>query len=157
MKAIKLNLSSPEKSHLKKVGIKLSELGNYAIDELGTLLGVSDQRAKIIGAHLMFQSLPSIGPKFAQDLIDMGYYNLEQLKHKDGAELLNEHERFVGYQTDPCVEDQFRLVVHYASHPGIIKQWWDFTPERKAFRAKYGYPVDRPGSLWFNAEKYQSV
>ena len=94
---------------------------------------------------MVFQSLPSIGPKFAQDLIDMGYFNLEQLKYKDGAELLNEHERFTSYQTDPCVEDQFRLVVHYANHPGVTKQWWDFTAERKAFRAKHGYPADRPG------------
>ena len=155
MKTIKLNLTPAEKLRLKKAGVKINELGNYAVDELGALLDVSEGRAQAIGAHLIFQSLPSIGPRFAQNLIDMGYFNLEQLKHKDGAELLNEHERFVGYQTDPCVEDQFRLIVHYANNPGVIKQWWDFTPERKVFRAKYGYPETRPGVVWHVHEKYQ--
>jgi len=147
MKAVKPDLNTAEKSNLKKAGVRISELGNYAVDELNALLDVSEQRARSISAHLVFQSLPSIGPRFAQDLIDMGYFNLEELKHKEGAELLNEHERFVGYQTDPCVEDQFRLVVHYANHPNVVKQWWDFTHERKAFRAKNGYPENRPGVL----------
>ena len=131
MRTIKLKLTANEKAQLKKAGVKASRLGDYAVDELGALLNVSDDRAKAISGHLIFQSLPSVGPKFAQDLIDMGYYSLDQLKARDGADLLNEHERFVGYQTDPCVEDQFRLVVHYANNPGIAKQWWDFTPERK--------------------------
>jgi hypothetical protein len=146
MKAVKLGLSVAEKLCLRKAGIQIKELGSYAIDELGAMLNVNEHRAKALSAHLMFQSLPSIGPKFAQDLIDMGYFNLEQLRDKDGAELLNEHERFIGHQTDPCVEDQFRLVVHYANNPGVNKQWWDFTAERKAFRAKFGYPATRPGA-----------
>ncbi|WP_448698617.1 helix-hairpin-helix domain-containing protein [Mucilaginibacter sp. AW1-3] len=144
MKSIKLDLSIAEKARLKKAGVKINRLDDYAIDELGTLLDVSEHRAKALNAHLIFQRLASIGPRFAQDLIDMGYFNLEQLKHKDGAELLNEHERFIGYQTDPCVEDQFRLIVHHANNPGSSRQWWDFTPERKTFRAKFGYPDSRP-------------
>ncbi len=155
MKAIKLDLSATEKDRLKKAGVKISQLGDFAIDELAALFNVSEHRAKALNAHLIFQRLPSIGPKFAQDLVDMGYYNLGQLKGRDGADLLNEHERFVGYQTDPCVEDQFRLIVHYANNPGVTKQWWDFTPERKAFRAQFGYPATRPESLWYDSEKYQ--
>jgi hypothetical protein len=154
MKTIKLDLNIAEKARLKDADVKLSQVSNYAIDELSALLDVSEHRAKAINAHVNFQSLSSIGPKFAQDLVDMGYYNLVQLKNKDGAELLNEHERFVGYQTDPCVEDQFRLIVHYANNPGIARQWWDFTPERKAFRAKFGYPDTRPGSVWYERARH---
>jgi AraC-like DNA-binding protein len=55
------------------------------------------------------------------------------------------------------VEDQFRLVVHYADHPGTIRNWWDFTNERKAFRQVNGYPADRPQKPWFDLEQYKTV
>ncbi len=61
-----------------------------------------------------------------------------------GADLLNAYEKKLGRRVDPCVEDQFRLVVHHANNRGCKKQWWDFTAERKVYRAKNGYPADRP-------------
>jgi hypothetical protein len=154
MKTAKLDLTIAEKGSLKKAGVKLNQIGNYAADELGVLLGAPNERAKAIAASITFQSFPSIGPKFAQDLIDMGYFDMAKLKDKDGAELLNEHERFIGYQTDPCVEDQFRLAVYYANNPIGSKQWWDFTPERKNFRAQFGYPDTRPIVMWYDTERY---
>lgn len=154
MKSPKLDLTLSEKSSLKKSGIRLSQLIDYAPDELAAILGSTDIRANELTALAAFQSIPSVGPKFARDLIDMGYYAIAQLKDKDGAELLNQHERLIGAWTDPCVEDQFRLVVHYANHPDSKKQWWDFTAERKTFRAKYGYPESRPGKAWMELEQY---
>ncbi|MBW4891856.1 helix-hairpin-helix domain-containing protein [Mucilaginibacter sp. HMF5004] len=148
MKTPKLNLNEIEKMLLKNAGIRMNEIANYAADELATVLSVPMQRAKSILALIEFQQVPSVGPKFAQDLIDMGYYHLAQLKDKDGAQLLDEHERFIGAWTDPCVEDQFRLVVHYANNPGSKKQWWNFTCERKTYRATVGYPDSRPGKAW---------
>jgi len=156
MKTPKLNLSLIEKASLKKAGIRMNQLMDYAPDEICAVLNVDDQRAKQIAALIEFQSIPSVGPKFAQDLIDMGYYSLSQLKDKNGAELLNEHERLIGAWTDPCVEDQFRLVVDYANHPGNGKQWWHFTAERKAFRAQHGYPANRPDKAWMALEQYQN-
>lgn len=141
MKTPKLDLSPTEKSYLKNAGVRIGQLTSYAPDELCELLHITEQRCKEILALIEFQSVPSVGPRFAHDLIDMGYYTLAQLKHKSGAELLNDHERHIGSRTDPCVEDQFRLIVHYANHPGNGKQWWDLTAERKAFRAKHGYPA----------------
>lgn len=29
------------------------------------------------------------------------------------------------------------------------KMWWNFTEERKKFRAKNGYPTNRPQKAWF--------
>ncbi len=144
MKAFKLDLTVDEKEHLKKNKISKNKLADLAVDELCEVLHISNHRAKQLQALIHFQSFASIGPKFAQDLIDMGYYSIDKFKHKQGAELLDEHELFINACTDPCVEDQFRLIVHYANHPGIKKQWWDMTAERKAYRAKYGYPVTRP-------------
>jgi len=147
MKTVKLSLSEIEKILLKNAGIRIKEISNYAADELAAILSVAEHRAQCILALIEFQQVPSVGPRFAQDLIDMGYYRLTELKDKDGAELLNEHERFIGTRTDPCVEDQFRLVVYYANNPGSKKQWWNFTCERKAYRAAAGYPDNRPQKM----------
>lgn len=87
-------------------------------------MGVSELRAKEIRALAEFQSIPSTGPRFAKDLIELGYYSLEELRTKDGAILLDEFEVLCGVPMDPCVEDQFRLVVYYANHPNTNKQWW---------------------------------
>jgi hypothetical protein len=49
------------------------------------------------------------------------------------------------------VEDQFWLVVDYARQGNANKNWWDFTAARKAYRAKNGYPADRPVLAWTGA------
>ena len=102
-----------------------------------------------IYAHVEFQQIPSIGIKFTQDLISMGYYSLKELKGKDGALLTEEFEFLKEYWIDPCVEDQFRLVVHYANTKDDSKNWWDFTLERKMYRIQNGYPSNRPKKAWF--------
>lgn len=141
---INLELTTDEKLLLKQKGIAQKVLMNYAIDEIVDTLNSSPQRAKTLQALYEFQQLPSIGIRFAHDLMFLGYYNLTELKGMQGAELLDSYERKLGSKVDPCVEDQFRLIVYYANNPGSKKQWWNFTAERKAYRAKYGYPADRP-------------
>jgi hypothetical protein len=88
--------------------------------------------------------LPSIGIRFAEDLLFMGIYSLEDLRSKDPVALLDQYERMKGAWYDPCLEDQFRLIVYFANGGPQTKQWWDFTNERKAFRLANGYPADRP-------------
>ncbi|MDR0267782.1 helix-hairpin-helix domain-containing protein [Paenibacillus sp.] len=134
VKTPKLDLTIPEKTSLRKCKIKISEIGSYTVDQLCSLLGISIYRAKELKAHAEFQSIPSIGPKFAQDLMQLSYFSLDDLIGKDGAVLMEELEQLHGIRIDPCVEDQFRLVVHYASHRDSNKQWWDFTEERKKHR-----------------------
>jgi hypothetical protein len=148
MKTFKLDLSTTEKQQLKKNGLNVSRLNEFAADEISVLLNTSKQRAKEISALTAFQTIPSIGPKFAHDLISLGYFSIDDLLDKDGATLFDELERKQGFWTDPCVEDQFRLAVHHAHHRGSNKNWWDFTVERKAYRTKYGYPPERPVKAW---------
>jgi hypothetical protein len=144
----KLNLSLEERQKLRKAKIKISEILDLAADELEIVLSATHERVKIIQALAEFQTAPSVGIKFAEDLIFMGYYSLEDLKEKDGAKLLDEYERKKGYWTDPCVEDQFRLIVDYAKNPNNTKNWWDYTELRKKFRQENGYPTDRPNKAW---------
>jgi hypothetical protein len=150
MKTFKLDLSLSEKQTLKQNGLKISRLTEFAPDEISVLLNADKQRANEIYALISFQSIPSIGPKFARDLISLGYYTIDDLVEKNAALLFDELELNQGFWTDPCVEDQFRLAVHYAQNRNSNKSWWDFTAARKAFRAENGYPVNRPVTAWHN-------
>ena len=145
---IKLPLSDFERANLKKNKVKISEIHNYAIDELEILFDTTVERAREIYALAEFQTIPSIGIKFAEDLVFLGYYSLTELKGKNGARLTDEYERKKGFWIDSCVEDQFRLVVYYANTSDSTKSWWDFTEERKKSRLKNGYPINRPKKAW---------
>lgn len=148
---IKLPLTDIEKANLRKNKIKIANLLDFAKDELEVVLNTTPQRAKEIYALAEFQTIPSIGIKFAEDLVFLGYYSIHELINKDGAKLTDEFEIKKGYWTDPCVEDQFRLVVNYAKTKDAKKMWWNFTQERKLFRKENGYPVSRPQKAWFNS------
>lgn len=150
------DISPLEKKKLRANGIKVKEMHHHSVAELQALLGVSKIRAMELYALSEFQSLPSIGIRFAHDMISMGYYSLRDVKKLDGASLTDQFERHLGAWADPCQEDQFRLIIHYAHHPTVHRNWWDFTAERKAFREKQGYPANRPTQPWFELPRYQA-
>ncbi|MEL7004796.1 MAG: helix-hairpin-helix domain-containing protein [Bacteroidota bacterium] len=154
---IKLNLSDIERRNLRKNKVKISQILEIAVDELEAVLEVSPERAREIYALADFQRIPSVGIKFAEDLIFLGYYTIEELKGKDGAKLTEEYERKKGYWIDSCVEDQFRLTVHFAENNDYRKKWWDFTAERKKYREEFGYPGDRPTLCWYDVYKGNEV
>ncbi|MCX8473348.1 MAG: helix-hairpin-helix domain-containing protein [Sediminibacterium sp.] len=151
---IKLPLTDVEKANLRKKKIKIANVLDFAIDELEVLLNATTERAKELYALAEFQTVPSVGIKFAEDLVFLGYYSLNELKNKDGALLTDQYELKKGYWTDPCVEDQFRLVVNFANTKDTKKNWWDFTEERKKFRTKNGYPTSRPQKAWFETDEF---
>jgi AraC-like DNA-binding protein len=153
----RLDIQIAEKRKLRAEGIKLNDIHHHPIRSLKAILNVSEIRAMELKALSEFQSIPSIGSKFAHDLIQLGFYSLNDLKGKDPAKLFNKLELLAGAWIDPCVEDQFRLVVHYADHPGHPVNWWDFTQERKKFRQDKGYPSTRPTKPWFELEQYKTV
>ena len=152
---IKLPLTDTEKASLRKHKIKIANILDFETDELEVLLNSTTERAKEIYALAEFQTVPSVGIKFAEDLVFLGYYSLNELKQKDGATLTNEYEQKKGFWVDPCVEDQFRLIVHFANTNDSKKTWWDFTEERKKFRAENGYPESRPQKAWFETIGYK--
>jgi hypothetical protein len=152
---IKLPLTDIEKANLRKNKIKIANILDFATDELEVLLNATTERAKKIYALAEFQSVPSIGIKFAEDLVFLGYYSLNELKNKDGAKLTDEYERKKGFWIDPCVEDQFRLVVYYANTKDTNKTWWNFTEERKKYRFENGYPASRPKKAWHETIEYK--
>lgn len=152
---IKLPLTDVEKANLRKNKIKIANILDFETDELEVLLNATTERAKEIYALAEFQTVPSIGIKFAEDLVFLGYYSLNELKQKNGAKLTDEYEQKKGYWIDPCVEDQFRLVVNFANTNDTKKKWWDFTGERKKFRTENGYPNGRPQKAWFETSRHE--
>lgn len=152
---ITLPLTDFERTNLRKSRVKIVDLLNYAVDELEELLSATPERAKTIFALAQFQTVPSIGIKFAEDLICLGYYSLNELKDKEGAKLTDEFEQKKGFRIDPCVEDQFRLVVNFANTKDKTKTWWSFTEERKKYRVENGYPTNRPKKAWHQTIAYK--
>jgi len=151
---IKVPLTAVEKANLRKNKIKITAIPEFAIDELEVLLNATPERAKEVYALAEFQTVPSVGIKFAEDLVFLGYYSLDELKNKNGAKLTDDYELKKGYRTDPCVEDQFRLAVNFANTRDSTKTWWDFTGERKKFRSENGYPASRPQKSWIELLGY---
>ena len=149
-----MELTAVEKQHLKERKVSLKALSDYAPDEIAAMLNASPERTKELTALAEFQSIPSLGVGFAKELIAQGYYALEQLKGKGAVELFDAYEKHSGCWADPCVEDSYRLLVHYIEHKDENKRWWDFTKERKAYRAEFGFPKDRPVTAWYETDKY---
>ncbi len=147
---IKIELTTSEKQKLRSNKVKINDITNFTIDEIEVLIGASFERAREVYALVEFQMIPSIGIKFAEDLVSMGYYSINELEDKDGAKLIEDFELLKGYWIDPCVEDQFRLVVNYANTKDKSKKWWDFTEERKKFRLENGYSNKRPKKAWYD-------
>jgi hypothetical protein len=148
-KNIDFELSAEEKQKLRARGISQKMLRDYAPDEIAAILDASPERTKELSALTEFQSIPSLGVGFARELMAQGYYSLDQLKGKNAVELFDAYERHCGCWADPCVEDSYRLLVHYIEHKDESKRWWNFTGERKAYRAAVGFPADRPVTAWY--------
>ncbi|WP_342742102.1 helix-hairpin-helix domain-containing protein [Virgibacillus siamensis] len=105
---------------------------------MAEILSVPYERAKELKGLAEFQLVPSIGHKLAEKLIyQLQIFSLEEVKDKQGAELLNDLEQRLGVWTDSCVEDQLRCVVAFANNPESDRQWFDFTDERKRYREKW--------------------
>lgn len=156
-KTINYRLTVAEKQVLKTKKVSQKQLQDYAPDEIASLLGASTLRAKELNALAEFQSIPSLGINFAEELISQEYYMLEQLKGKSAVELFDAFEQHSGAWADPCVEDSYRLLVHYIENRDETKRWWDFTADRKAYREQYGFPADRPQKPWYESGRYPKM
>jgi hypothetical protein len=84
----RLDILITEKRKLREKKIRLNEIHHHSPAYLQRLLNVSKIRAMELRALSEFQSLPSIGIRFAHDLISLGFYSLKDIKGKDPAKLL---------------------------------------------------------------------
>lgn len=86
--------------------------------------------------------IPGVGPATAGDLLRLGIRDLKRLSGKDPFRLYERLCALDGARHDPCVIDQFMMLVHYAD-TGEVRAWYSFTPARKALQAARARPAPR--------------
>ena len=77
--------------------------------------------------HDDLQSIPGIGPNMAQDLRDLGYFQVRDLRGQDPELMYKRLKLLHGIEIDPCVLYVFRCAVYYASeeqHEPELLKWW---------------------------------
>ncbi len=75
------------------------------------------------------QVIPGVGPSIAQDLHELGYRTVAQLRGEDPANMYAELCRRRGEPIDRCVLYVFRCAVYFASHDKHdeeLLKWWNW-------------------------------
>lgn len=73
------------------------------------------------------QTIPGIGPSMAQDLRDLGYFEVSDLRGQDPELMFKRLKLMHGIEIDRCVLYVFRCAVYYASeqqHEPELLKWW---------------------------------
>ncbi|MDH4072041.1 MAG: helix-hairpin-helix domain-containing protein [Gammaproteobacteria bacterium] len=73
------------------------------------------------------QTIPGIGPSMAQDLRDLGYFQVSDLKGQDPELMYKRLMLMHDMHIDPCVLYVFRCAVYYATaerHEPELLKWW---------------------------------
>lgn len=77
------------------------------------------------------KKIPGIGEQIKQDLIALGYTNVESLKNQNPEDLYNRLQEYNGCHVDRCMLYVFRCAVYYANtdiknqEPDKLK-WWNW-------------------------------
>jgi hypothetical protein len=76
-----------------------------------------------------FQHIPGVGKSISQDLWNLGFRSVQELKDQDPEELYLKICAYQGTQVDRCMLYVFRCAIYYASNeqhnPELLK-WWNW-------------------------------
>ncbi len=129
----RLPLTDPERGALRQAGIRLGMLTEYVVQSLYRETGWKKERCQYLLSLSQFQSLGSVGPSLAQDLWDLGFRSISDLKGANPTEMYERFSKISGHRADPCVEDVFRCAVAQAQDPELpdeLRQWWMWKEQR---------------------------
>ena len=76
-----------------------------------------------------FKRIPGVGAKIAEDLWELGYRRVEDLKDKDPHNMYEDLCNFQGCKVDRCMLYVFRCAVYFASaekHNEALLKWWNW-------------------------------
>jgi hypothetical protein len=75
------------------------------------------------------QQIPGVGPRLAQDLVDLGIQRVSALRGRNPEQLYKKLCSLRGPHQDRCVLYAFRCAVYFASkkHPDSeLLKWWNW-------------------------------
>jgi hypothetical protein len=128
-----LSLSQLERRALRQAHLTTADLARQPAEEVAALTRIPFSRCTGLCASALFQTLSSVGPSIAADIVRLGYTSLDALAKANPAEMFAKFSRKVGRSVDPCVEDTFRCAVAQARNPALPKSahnWWYWLPYR---------------------------
>jgi Pathogenicity locus len=74
-----------------------------------------------------FQKIPGVGKSIAEDLWNLGFRSLGDLKGKDPEKLYDELCKYQGHEIDRCMLYVFRCAIYFVSeeeHDPELLKWW---------------------------------
>jgi hypothetical protein len=80
-------------------------------------------------SHRSLREIPGVGPSIEQDLIDLGFHQVPDLKEADPQKMFEELCRLRGERVDRCVLYVFRCAVYFAGrsrHDPELLKWWNW-------------------------------
>jgi len=80
------------------------------------------------------KKIPGIGIRLGQDLVDLGYRKVDDLKGENPENMYQNLMGLRGYHIDRCVLYVFRCAVYYASntiHDQESLKWWNWKNSKK--------------------------
>jgi hypothetical protein len=75
------------------------------------------------------QIIPGVGPSIEEDLRDLGYSKVEDLRNQDPGKMFDDLCELRGESIDRCVLYVFRCAVYFASnetHDPERLKWWNW-------------------------------
>jgi len=79
------------------------------------------------------EQIPGVGKRIAEDLWNLGFRSIQDLKDQDPEEIYLRLSAQKGVPVDRCALYVLRCVVYYASHerhnPELLK-WWNWKVDR---------------------------
>jgi len=76
-----------------------------------------------------FRQIPGVGKSVAQDLYDLGFRSIQELKDRDSEKMYLQHCAQKGMKVDRCMLYVFRCAVYYTSnerHDPELLKWWNW-------------------------------
>jgi pathogenicity locus Cdd1 protein len=77
-----------------------------------------------------FQAIPGVGKSIAQDFVDLGYGEVDELRTEDPEEMYQNLIVLRGHHIDRCV---FRCANYFASnsvHDPELLKWWNWKDKK---------------------------
>jgi hypothetical protein len=93
-----------------------------------------------------FKRIPGVGDKVAQDLWNLGYRSVQELRDQNPEEMYQRLCESQGTHVDRCMLYVFRCAVYFASNaehdPQLLKWWnWKDTEHGEKNKREWLYPI----------------